>query len=158
MIINIRPLGTNDNAYSTLRKKCSLTFDVPSLISFPWATFLLNEFICLGISFLHNLVECYKNVFTSLYVNLKGIVYSNGYVYSGVQVMTRGLINGKAGKARQVRQGSCLTYIFRYINPRTTDAQRGNSLHCTVENSIPNFQVWRQHILSATSAQIFRFL
>ena len=43
---------------------------------------------------------------------------------------------------------------------RTTDTQRGNSLHCTAENSIPipNFQVWWQHILSATSAKIFRYL
>ena len=43
---------------------------------------------------------------------------------------------------------------------RTTDAQRGNSLHYTAENSIPipNFQVWPKHILSATSAQFFRFL
>ena len=43
---------------------------------------------------------------------------------------------------------------------RTTDAQRANSLHCTAENSIPipNFKVWGQHILSATSAQFFRYL
>ena len=27
--------------------------------------------------------------------------------------------------------------IFRSVNPRTTDAQRGNSLHCTAENSLP---------------------
>ena len=44
--------------------------------------------------------------------------------------------------------------------PRTTDAQRGNSLHCTAENSIPipNFYVRPKHILSATSAQFFRYL
>ena len=43
---------------------------------------------------------------------------------------------------------------------RTTDAQRRNSLHCTAEISIPipNFWVRRQHILSATSAQFFRYL
>ena len=42
---------------------------------------------------------------------------------------------------------------------RTTDAQRAHSLHCTAENSIPipKFMVWRQHILSATSAQFFRW-
>ena len=36
--------------------------------------------------------------------------------------------------------------------PRTTDAQRENSLHCTAKNSIPipNFQVRPKHILSAT--------
>ena len=40
---------------------------------------------------------------------------------------------------------------------RTTDAQRGNILHCTAENSLPlpNFQVRPKHILSATSAQFF---
>ena len=47
-----------------------------------------------------------------------------------------------------------------WVTARTTDTQRGNSLHCTAENSIPipNFQVWRQHILSATSAHFFRYL
>ena len=46
------------------------------------------------------------------------------------------------------------------FHPRTTDAQRGNSLHCTAENSLPlpNFQVRPKHILSATPVQIFRFL
>ena len=35
---------------------------------------------------------------------------------------------------------------------RTTEAQRGKSLHCTAKNSIPipNFQVRPKHILSAT--------
>ena len=48
--------------------------------------------------------------------------------------------------------------LFTY--PRTTDTQRENSLHCTAENSLPlpNCMVWRQHILSATSAQFFRYL
>ena len=46
------------------------------------------------------------------------------------------------------------------IRTRTTDAQRRNSLHCTAENliPIPNFQVRPKHILSATSAQFFRYL
>ena len=37
--------------------------------------------------------------------------------------------------------------------------QRRNCLHCAAENSIriPNFQVRPKHILSATSAQFFRF-
>ena len=41
-----------------------------------------------------------------------------------------------------------------WMNSRTTDAQRGNSLHCTAENSIPipNFYVRLKHILSATPA------
>ena len=36
--------------------------------------------------------------------------------------------------------------------PRTTDAQRGNSLHCTAKTSIPipNFLVWPKHIWSDT--------
>ena len=37
-------------------KKRSLTFNIPSLISFPWATFVLDECICFGINFLYNLV------------------------------------------------------------------------------------------------------
>jgi hypothetical protein len=43
---------------------------------------------------------------------------------------------------------------------RTTDAQSGNSLHCMAENSLPlpNFYVRPKHILSATSAQFFRYL
>ena len=28
--------------------------------------------------------------------------------------------------------------ILASVKPRTTDAQRGNSLHCTAENSIPH--------------------
>ena len=50
--------------------------------------------------------------------------------------------------------------ISRYVGTRTTDTQRENSLHCTAENSLPlpNCMVWRQHILSATSAQFFRYL
>ena len=42
----------------------------------------------------------------------------------------------------------------------TTDAQRGNSLHCTAENPLPhpNFGYGRKHILSATSVQFFRYL
>ena len=50
--------------------------------------------------------------------------------------------------------------LFHWCGTRTTDAQRGNSLHCTAENSIPipNFQVRPKHILCATSAQFFRYL
>ena len=50
--------------------------------------------------------------------------------------------------------------VFHSFGTRTTDTQRGNSLHCTAENSIPipNFQVRLKHILSATSAQFFRYL
>ena len=50
--------------------------------------------------------------------------------------------------------------IFRSVNPRTTDAQRGNSLYCTPENSLPlpNFLVRPMHILSATSTQFIRYL
>ena len=46
------------------------------------------------------------------------------------------------------------------MKARTTDAQRENSLHCTAENSLPlpNFKVRRNHILSATLAQIFKSL
>ena len=46
------------------------------------------------------------------------------------------------------------------LQAQTTDARRRNSLHCTAENSIPipNFQVRPKHILSATSAQFFRYL
>ena len=49
---------------------------------------------------------------------------------------------------------------FAWFTQRTTDTQRGNSLHCTAENSIPipNFLVWPKHILSATLAQFFRYL
>ena len=55
-------------------------------------------------------------------------------------------------------------YLLKKIKelacPRTTDTQKENSLHCTAENSIPipNFLVRPKHILSAISAQIFRFL
>ena len=47
-----------------------------------------------------------------------------------------------------------------FIHSRTTDAQGGISLHCTAKNSIPipNFWVRPKHILSATSAQFFRYL
>ena len=47
-----------------------------------------------------------------------------------------------------------------YFLPRTTDAQRGNSPHCTAKNSLPlpNFWVRPRHILSSTSAQLFRYL
>ena len=47
-----------------------------------------------------------------------------------------------------------------WLLARTTDPQRGNSLHCTAENSLPlpNFYVRPKHILSATSAQNFSFL
>ena len=50
-------------------------------------------------------------------------------------------------------------HMGTHYHSRTTDAQRGNSLHCTAENSIPipNFQVWPKHILSATLAQSFRY-
>ena len=43
-------------------------------------------------------------------------------------------------------------YTKAFLYSRTTDAQRGNSLHCMAENSIPipNFQVRPKHILSAT--------
>ena len=43
---------------------------------------------------------------------------------------------------------------------RTTDALLGNCLHSTAKNQLllPNFQVRPEHILSATLAQIFRFL
>ena len=49
--------------------------------------------------------------------------------------------------------------FFHFRTIRTTYAQRGNSLHCTAENSIPmpNFQVRPEHILSATSAQFFTY-
>ena len=49
---------------------------------------------------------------------------------------------------------------FKCQKPRTTDAQRGNSLLCTAENSIPipNSSVRPKHILSATSAKFFRYL
>ena len=42
---------------------------------------------------------------------------------------------------------------------RTKDAQRGNSLHCKAENSIPipNFYVRPKHILSAKLAQFVRY-
>ena len=41
---------------------------------------------------------------------------------------------------------------------RTTDAQKGKSLHCMAEDLIPiaNFQVQPKHILSAASAQFFK--
>ena len=32
-----------------------------------------------------------------------------------------------------------ISLLFFYSHTRTTDAQRGNSLHCTAENSLPNF-------------------
>ena len=52
------------------------------------------------------------------------------------------------------------TFIIRYANARTTDAQKGNILHCTANNSLtlPIFLVWPKHILSARSAQFFRYL
>ena len=36
------------------------------------------------------------------------------------------------------------TKVHKYLLTRTTDAQRGNDLHCTAENSIPipNFLTW----------------
>ena len=54
----------------------------------------------------------------------------------------------------------CILCIPYMLDARTTDTQRENSLHCTAENSLPlpNCMVWRQHILSATSAQFFRYL
>ena len=33
--------------------------------------------------------------------------------------------------------GGTISWQFIWLLPRTTDAQRGNSLHCTAENSIP---------------------
>ena len=46
----------------------------------------------------------------------------------------------------------------QYLSSRTTDAQRGNSLHCTAKNSIQNFQVRPKLFLSATSPRFFRYL
>ena len=48
----------------------------------------------------------------------------------------------------------------QYIGTRTTDAQRGNSLHWTAKNtiSIPNFHVRPKHISSATSTKFYRYL
>ena len=45
------------------------------------------------------------------------------------------------------------------VRPLITDAQRGNSLHCKAENSIPipNFYVRPKHILSAKLAQFVRY-
>ena len=63
-------------------------------------------------------------------------------------------------RIRDTDYGRMMTRSKPYRKPRTTDAQRGKSLHCPAENSIPipNCMVWRQHILSATSAQFFRYL
>ena len=43
---------------------------------------------------------------------------------------------------------------------RTTDTRSENCLHCTAENPIPipNSLIWLKHILSATAAQIFRYI
>ena len=43
---------------------------------------------------------------------------------------------------------------------RTMDARWGNHIHCSAENHLPlpKFWVRSKHVLSATSAQIFRFL
>ena len=50
-------------------------------------------------------------------------------------------------------------YLSPYILSRTTDTRWRNHLHCTPENKfpIPNFQVRPKHVLSAASAQNFRF-
>ena len=47
-----------------------------------------------------------------------------------------------------------------HMSPGTTDIRWGNCLYCIAENPLPlpNFSVRPKHILSATSAQIFRFL
>ena len=43
---------------------------------------------------------------------------------------------------------SRMSHLLPNLRPRTTDAQRGKSLHCTAENSLslPNFQVRPKHI------------
>ena len=48
----------------------------------------------------------------------------------------------------------------RELGKRTTDAQRGNSLHWKAENAhpLPNLYLRPKHILSATLAQFFRYL
>ena len=54
--------------------------------------------------------------------------------------------------AKQSCMAHCrISLMFWWLTTRTTDAQRGNSLHCTAENSIPI----PKHILSSTSAQFF---
>ena len=39
-----------------------------------------------------------------------------------------------------------------------TPVRKSPSLHAKNQLPLPNFYVWSKHILSATSAQIFRFL
>ena len=61
--------------------------------------------------------------------------------------------------AKNVKKPQTWMWLPRLLT-RTTDAQIGNSLYCTAENSIPfpNFLVQPKHILSATSAHFFRCL
>ena len=46
-------------------------------------------------------------------------------------------------------------HLYKYYLPRTTDAQRGNSLHCTAENLLPH-QIFRYGW--STSAQFLWFM
>ena len=74
--------------------------------------------------------------------------------------LAKGQLISECPLAMNYRRFHKVYYTNRYQKPRTTDAQRGNSLHCTAENSLPlpNFQVRPKQILSATSAQFFRYL
>ena len=51
-------------------------------------------------------------------------------------------------------------FFSKWLSPRTTDARWGNRFHCRAENPLPlpNFYLRPKHILSAISAQNFRFL
>ena len=58
----------------------------------------------------------------------------------------------------KIRKPNSLLTVWYAL--RTMDTQREKNLHYTAENSIPilNFKVRPKHILSATSAQFFRYL
>ena len=97
----------------------------------------------------YDFLSCYKLIFEILQMNK----IESTFIQSSIsqQVRKVSLVSNSKNLSKTCQRSS--------QKSRTTDAQRGNSLHCTAKNSLPlpNFQVRLKHILSATLDQFFRY-
>ena len=71
------------------------------------------------------------------YINLLNIILKVDFLSFKMRCTTRISKNCScSSNSHSQRRGSCKQFEELYYT-RTTDAQRGNSLHCTAENSLP---------------------
>ena len=108
-------------------------------------------------SALHHDDTCYITLHVIFIIFFKILVIYLGYAFfPGLQDLLIKIVTPLFVWQQSVNQSGKL----KWSQTRTKDAQRGNCLYCTAENSIPipNFEVRSKHILSTTSAQFFGYL